>query len=349
MIKVGIVGTGNIVGISHYHLMGLLKDGRAEIPAVFDVRKEGAEQWVKEHGLHARVCDTYGELLDMVDGVNICVPNAYHKFYALGAIKAGKHFLVEKPMAVNIEDCRALAEAVQEYSKCNMIGFVYRFSDTVQQARKLVQDYLGCIYSVSAWFGGKRLADPTLPMEWRFYRDKSGTGALGDFGSHLIDLAYYIAGQKYYSVSCMSTTAIPVREGRNGIERVENDDISVMCARSDSGLGNFTVSRIGMDDIMILVSGEGGLIQISLRKPEGITYWVKKIDGAYTGEVKTYQTSGQAPFDGWFEKEMRCYLDVIDGSTTAVPTIAHGLYVEEVLHAAELSSCSGREEQVWVP
>ena len=100
MIRIGIVGTGNIVGISHFHTLGLLHDGRAEIAAVYDTRMDGARDWVGEHGLSAAVCESYGELLDRVDAVSICVPNAFHCEYALGAIEAGRHFLVEKPMAV---------------------------------------------------------------------------------------------------------------------------------------------------------------------------------------------------------------------------------------------------------
>lgn len=107
-----------------------------------------------------------------MDAVNICVPNAFHCDYALRAIKAGKHFLVEKPMAVQIEDCRKLAAACAEYGKTNMVGFVYRFSNAVQQARKIVREQIGDVYTLSAWFGGKRLADPPLTWngEW-FARD----------------------------------------------------------------------------------------------------------------------------------------------------------------------------------
>ena len=164
MIRIGIVGTGNIVGISHFHTLGLLCDGRAEITAVYDTRMDGAREWAAQHGLNCRVCGSFEEMLDYVDAVNICVPNAFHCDYALRAIKAGKHFLVEKPMAVQIEDCRKLAAACAEYGKTNMVGFVYRFSNAVQQARKIVREQIGDVYTLSAWFGGKRLADPSTEL-----------------------------------------------------------------------------------------------------------------------------------------------------------------------------------------
>lgn len=346
MIRIGIVGTGNIVGISHFHTLGLLHDGRAEIAAVYDTRMDGARDWVGEHGLSAAVCESYGELLDRVDAVSICVPNAFHCEYALGAIEAGRHFLVEKPMAVHIEECRALAAAAKGYGKCNMVGFVYRFSNAVQQARRILREQIGPVYTYSAWFGGKRLSDPTVPLEWRMIRRSSGSGALGDFGSHLVDLADFIADQRYDTVGCMTETVIPERQGRDGMAPVENDDAAAFVARGSNGLGSYTVSRTGMDDVMVLVTGQGGMVQMSLRAPESVTYWEKKPDGGYTGAVRQYELAPQKPFDGWFDGEMTAFLDCIEGKPSFAADVQQGLYVEEVLHAAALAAGSGAAERI---
>lgn len=346
MIRIGIVGTGNIVGISHFHTQGLLHDGRAEIAAVYDTRIDGAKEWVSQHGLSAEVCQSYEDLLERVDAVDICVPNAFHCEYALAAIRANKHFLVEKPMAVRIEDCRALAAAAKSTDKCNMVGFVYRFSNAVLEAKRIVAEQIGSVYTYSAWFGGKRLSDPTIPMEWRMLRDRSGSGALGDFGSHLVDLADFVAGQRYTEVSCMTETVIPARQGREGMAAVENDDAAAFIASGASGIGSYTVSRTGMDDVMLLVTGEGGMLQVSLRAPERVTWWEKKPDGGYTGAIKDYELAPQKPFDGWFDGEMTAFLDTVLGRRTNAADVAQGLYVEEVLHAAERASKTKRREEV---
>lgn len=346
MIRIGIVGTGNIVGISHFHTMGLLHDGRAEIAAVYDTRTDGARSWVSEHGLSAAVCESYAELLERVDAVSICVPNAFHCEYALGAIEAGKHFLVEKPMAVHIGECRALAQAAAGYDRCNMVGFVYRFSNAVQEARRIVREQIGQVYTYSAWFGGKRLSDPTIPLEWRMIRRSSGSGALGDFGSHLVDLADFIAGQRYDTIGCMTETVIPERQGKDGPAPVENDDAAAFVARGAGGLGSYTVSRTGMDDVMVLVTGRGGMLQLSLRAPESVTYWEKKPDGGYTGQVRQYALAPQKPFDGWFDGEMTAFLDCIEGKPSFAADVQQGLYVEEVLHAAAQAAESGRTERI---
>ena len=346
MIRIGIVGTGNIVGISHFHTQGLLHDGRAEIAAVYDVRMDGARQWVSEHGLSARVCASYEELLEQVDAVSICVPNAFHCQYALGAMEAGKHFLVEKPMAVSIDECRALARAADGYDRCNMVGFVYRFSHAVQQARSIVREQLGPVYTYSAWFGGKRLADPSVELEWRMVRKSSGSGALGDFGSHLVDLADFIAGQRYRQVGCFTDTFIPERAFNGAPAPVENDDAAAFIAHGPNGMGSYTVSRTGMDDVMVLITGQGGMVQLSLRAPGSLTYWEKKPDGGYTGVVRQYELPPQKPFDGWFDGEMSAFLDAIEGRPTHGADIAQSLYVEEVLHAAEQAARTGKTEVV---
>lgn len=346
MIKIGIVGTGNLMAISHYHTLGLLHDGRAEITAVYDTRIDGAREWVREHGLSATVCNSFEELLEQVDAINICVPNAFHCDYAMRAIKADKHFLVEKPMAVNIEECRALAEASANYDKVNMIGFVYRYSAAVQLAKKMVRERIGQVYTYSAWFGGKRLSNPKVPMEWRMMRKTSGSGALGDFGSHLVDLADYIAGQRYNQVGCMVETVIPMRQCGDQMVPVENDDAAVFIAKGGNGIGSYTVSRAGMDDAMIMITGQGGMLQLSMRAPETLTYWEKDPNGGYTGVVEKIDIPDQKPFEGWFDGEMSAFLDAIEGKSVNYPNIAQGLYVEEVLHAAEMASNNGQTERV---
>lgn len=106
-------------------------------------------------------------------------------------------------------------------------------------------------------------------------RASSGAGALCDFGSHLIDLTDYVAGQRYREVSCMADTFIPMRRLDQQMAPVENDDAAAFLARGDHSIGNFCVSRTGMDDAMLLVTGVGGMVQLSLRGSEQVTYLEK--------------------------------------------------------------------------
>lgn len=342
MIKVGIIGTGKTFGIADYHAMGLVHDGRAKIAAVYNSTKESGLKWVARHGFDAKVCSSSQELLDIVDAVCICTPNAYHYQYAKEAIENSKDILIEKPLALTTEQCNELALLANGYPKVNMIGFVNRYAKAVQKARSIVQERLGKVFTVTAWYGGKRLSDPCLPIEWRMIKSQAGTGALGDFGSHLIDLAYFIADQRYSEISCITSTNIPYRAG----EKIENDDSAMFIAKSNNGIGSFTVSRTGLDDIMILISGEGGLIQVSLRKPTSVVFWEKSIDGGYTGKIENYSFPEHMALDSWFDSQMTAFLDAVERKSLDYPDIQQGLYVQGVLEAAEISSDSHKEVSV---
>lgn len=347
MIKIGIVGTGATMSIAHYHAEGYKKAPRCQVAAVYDINREAAEKWAAEHGLSARICGSYEELLDCCDGVDLCTPNFLHASQGLAAIRAGKYLLVEKPMAITGEECETLAAAAQKSSACAMVGMVYRYAAPVLLARRMVREEIGPVYTFTAWAGGKRLANPGVPLEWRMLRGRSGSGALGDFGSHLLDLADYVAGQRYHQVTCRLGNFIPERTGPDGHPQpVENDDAAVLSASGPGGLGSFTVSRVGLDDIMLLLAGEGGMLQVSLRVPEQVTYWEKKRDGGYTGLVKTLDLPPQKHFDDWFVAETAAFLDGIQGARKDLPDLAQGLYIQRVLDAAQAAHDTGHTQEV---
>lgn len=337
MKKVGVVGTGQTVGIAHYHAQGILTDGRVEIAAVYDINLQGAYKFVADHGLdQTRVCNSYQELLEIVDAVDICTPNFTHIDYVLEAIQADKAVLVEKPLAISTcESLRAL-QALEGKHLFNMVGFVYRYSYAIQELRKLVHNDIGRIFTFIGSFGGRRLANFTIPVEWRMVRKFSGSGALGDFGSHLVDLAYYIAGMSFETVSGMLSTVIPERPANaDGITRVENDDQAAFVARTaENGLASFTVSRVGMDDMVLFVAGEGGLARLNLATPEVIHY-LPSINGIYSTQPKEIKAPPQTPFEDWFTGEMKAFVDGLRGKEVEVADLRQGHYVECVLEAAE--------------
>lgn len=339
MIRVGIVGTGRTFGIAHYHAIGLINDGRAQIEAVYNNTKEMAEKWVNDHSLNARVCDSFDELLDIVDAVCICVPNDSHYYYVKKTIEAKKHFLVEKPLSLDIEESRDLKLLVQNYEEVNMVGFVNRYSESVIKAKEIVSSKMGKVYTFTAWYGGKRLSDPRVPLEWRMIKSKAGTGALGDFGSHLIDLAYFIAGHRYNSVSCVTKKHIPIRKGGE----IENDDSAMFVADSEQGIGSFTVSRTGFDDLIILLVGDGGHIRISYKDGERVKYWEKETTGGYTDKVYEYYFPDSS-LEKRFNGQMTAFLDAIENKIVDYPRVSDGAYVQEVLEAADRVSKSSLEE-----
>ncbi|MGN1163748.1 MAG: Gfo/Idh/MocA family protein [Candidatus Ornithospirochaeta sp.] len=347
MIRIGIVGVGATVSIAHYHALGYMGDDRCRITCVYDINKEGAEAFIRNHNLDAFVADDYDTLLENVDAVSICTPNAFHYSYAAAALEKGKHVLLEKPMGVEIEECRALEKLSRKTEAKSAIGLVYRFSSAIREAKALIEKEFTEIFTISGWFGGKRLSNPCVPFEWRMDRKKSGTGALGDFSSHLLDIAYFLTGKRADSVSAMTGVFIKERsDGKGGMREVENDDSATIIAKCGGTLMDFTVSRVGMDDVFLLITGDGGMIEVSLRNGGSLKYWPKKNDGGYEGCEKQIPVESQSTLEDWFSGEIPAFLDLIEGKDTTIASLSDGLYTESVIEAAHLSSLSGKMEEV---
>ena len=147
-------------------------------------------------------------------------------------------------------------------------------------------------------------------------------------------------------MQCISATNIPQRPAnKDGVTRVENDDQAVFIAcTKENTLGSFTVSRIGMDVVNVVVAGEGGLARINLSRPEQI-WFTPAIHGVYQSETKEITVPYQKPFDGWFVSEMKAFVDGLLGSDEPVADIRQGHYVEAVIDAAEIAS---RQPQIKV-
>ena len=334
MIRIGIVGTGNTVSIAERHLKGILEDGRGAVSCVYNRNMDTAEAWVRRHGLDAVAAHSYEELLDKVDAVIICTPNSSHASLAIKAMEREKHVLLEKPLGVTLKECREIQEAADRYPGIKMVGFTNRFSPVVKKAKEYFTE-MGEIFSLTAYTGGKRLADPKIGVEWRMKRELSGSGALCDFGSHLLDLSLFLTGRKYEAVTAMMDTVIKERKG----ERVENDDMASIICSAPGTLGTFTVSRVGMDSLRLIASGEGGMVEFSLRDKGYVTFWEKNRTGGYTQRQETWYGNGDDPFIG----EIGTFIDGIQNKDVGYPTIEDALYVSKVLAAAEKAAEEKRE------
>ena len=131
-----------------------------------------------------------------IDLVDIATPGDTHLPICLAAAKAGKAILCEKPLANSLSEARAMLDGVRRGGVPHMLCHNYRKVPAVALAKELIDSgELGDIRH----FRGTYLQDwsmsPELPLLWRFDKRKSGSGALGDLGSHLIDLARFLVGE----------------------------------------------------------------------------------------------------------------------------------------------------------
>ena len=131
---------------------------------------------------------------DDIDVVSVVVSNALHRQVAEDLVRAGKHVLCEKPLSDSLENARAMAELEANSQVVTGVGFSYRRHPSVAAIAELVrQGRLGDVTTFSGRYWCGYGVDPTVPMAWR-YRGPQGSGALGDLGSHIIDVAEFVCG-----------------------------------------------------------------------------------------------------------------------------------------------------------
>lgn len=192
MLRIGIIGTGNI---SHCHMTGytkLVKEGKAELVACCDIDAEKVRAYAEKYGFARTYTDCH-EMMEKetLDCVSVCTWNAAHKECTIAALRGGANVLCEKPMAMNTREAEEMLAAAKESGKLLQIGFVRRFGEDADAVRKMVADgTFGDIYYAKATY----LRQNGCPGGWFGDKEFSGGGPLIDLGVHVIDLTRYLAG-----------------------------------------------------------------------------------------------------------------------------------------------------------
>jgi predicted dehydrogenase len=163
-------------------------------------------------------------------------PNDAHAEPCIAAAKAGKAILCEKPLARNAEEAKAMWDAVKQAGVKNMVAFNYRFVPAVRQIRDLISSgAFGQIYHFRAVYLQEWIADANFGMVWRLDRNVAGSGALGDLGAHIIDLARFLVGEPA-RLAAMTKTFIKERpDNQGGTGKVTVDDAFVATVEFANG------------------------------------------------------------------------------------------------------------------
>ncbi|MFG3171964.1 Gfo/Idh/MocA family protein [Streptomyces sp. NPDC048200] len=157
---------------------------------------------------------------DDVDLVDICTPGDSHAEIAVAALAAGKHVLCEKPLANTVAEAETMAAAAAtalEHGRLSMVGFNYRRLPATVLARSMVAEgRLGALRHVRVTYLQDWLVDPDFPLTWRLRKEVAGSGALGDLGAHIVDLAQFLAGEPLGGVSALTETFVRSRPWPTG-------------------------------------------------------------------------------------------------------------------------------------
>jgi predicted dehydrogenase len=277
-------------------------------------------------------------------------PNSVHAAPTIAAARAGKHVICEKPLGRSADESYEIWQAVEGAGVRHLCGFNYRFVPAVRLARELIESgELGELVHFRSRYlqGWSWEADPNA---WRFDPEQTGTGVLGDIGSHAIDLARYLAGEIAH-VSGGVRTIVPGR-------RV--DDHFVAAVEFESGvLGTLEGSQ--------LARGHANSNAFELNGSQGSVAWdAERLNELQVADERGFRrvlvTEPEHPFMrfwwppghliGWgetFAHEVGHLLEAITGEHEVAPhgaTFEDGYRCAEVIEAILRSAESGRREAV---
>ena len=303
---------------------------------------------------------------DDVQLIDISAPGDMHAPIAIAALAAGKHVLCEKPLANTLAEAEAMkaaADAAYPSGARAMVGFNYRRVPALALARRLVeQGRLGTLRHFRAVYLQDWLTDPDAPMTWRMQAERAGSGALGDLGAHVVDLARYLTGDEVAGVSAVSATFTPQRPNADGsgAGQVTVDDAVVFAARLASGaLASFEVTRCAAgrkNGLRVELNGSAGSLAFDLERLNELEFFSVADDGG--GEVGGFRrvlvTEGSHPYLsawwppghvlGWehtFTHQAADLLTAIADGGQPRPSFDDGLAVQRVLDAVARSAAAG--------
>jgi predicted dehydrogenase len=291
-------------------------------------------------------------------------PNDLHAEPTVAAAEAGKHVVCEKPLGRDAAESHDIWRRVETAGVRHLCAFNYRFVPAIRLAREMLEaGELGEIYHFRGRYLQEWIADPAFPKVWRLDRSVAGSGALGDLGAHVIDLARYLAGD-IASVMGLTRTFVEDREGGH----VDVDDAVEAVVQFENGaVGTIEASRFcpGRKNGMAFeINGSKGSIAFELERMNELQVNLTgSTPGARAQGFRTVLVSeADHPFwehwwphghiIGWehtFVHELHHMLGCIATGSEVGP---HGATFEDGYRAAEVcdailrSAESGRREQV---
>ena len=354
-VRVGIVGTSWWADMMY--LPSLQSHSQAEIVAICGRDRDRATEIASKYSI-PQVFTDYHELIGKgdVQALVVATPDDVHYPVTMAALDAGLHVLCEKPMALNTQQAREMAEKAASVGIKNMILFTNRWMPHVRYLHQLVEEgYLGrCFHCHFQHFGGYGREGN---YQWKWDR-QHGLGILGDLGAHMIDLALWCVGD--ISKVSANLKAFVKRPGPEGQSFEPSNDAAMLQLQFANGSqGSIHVSAVAhmadrfMEQRFVLY-GEDGTLEVAsplngkyviqgarhdedqlkpLTIPESILQGVglKTSPMDHMGQVFTKQSAGS-----------RTFIDAILNDQPVTPNFTDGMKVQEVIDAAFTADEQGR-------
>lgn len=191
MIRAGLIGVGKM-GISHYAILGAQPG--VTVAALCDNATYVTSALRKHTGV-----ETYKDYKKMIEGaaldcVFVATPSSTHYEAAAYALEKGLHVFVEKPLCLEPDDSRKLADLAHARGRINQVGYHNRFIGTFREVRRLVKSgTIGDVHHIAGSAFGQVVIRPKTGNTWRTKKSEGG-GCLHDYASHVIDLMNFVVG-----------------------------------------------------------------------------------------------------------------------------------------------------------
>jgi predicted dehydrogenase len=302
-----------------------------------------------------------------IDVVDINTPNDTHAEIAIAAAKAGKHILCEKPLGMNVKECKSMVAAVNKAGVVNMICHNYRRIPAIALAKKMIDNGdLGTIYHYRARYAQDWIVDPNFPLVWRLQSKIAGSGTHGDINAHIIDLARYLVGE-FKEVCGQMETFIKERplpseqgglsaKGSQKMGKVTVDDAVNFIGRFQNGaMANLEATRFALgrkNGIQLEINGSKGSIAFDFEDMNRLQYFNGADPDDRRGFRNIIVTEGGAhPYVGnwWppghiigyehtFVHTVADFVNAVMNKKSVQPTFEDGLKNQVVLEAVEQSA-----------
>ncbi|MFB6250722.1 MAG: Gfo/Idh/MocA family protein [Halobellus sp.] len=362
-LSIGVLGYG-FMSRAHANALARLPmffpDAPSTERAVLVGRNADAVETAASRLGFAATATDWREVVDDVDVFYNLGPNHVHADPSIAALEAGTHVLCEKPLARTLDEAAAMRDAASNSDAVAGCGFNYRYVPAVRLARRFVEDgRIGDVRQFRGQYLQDWLADPDAPWSWRLGEDLAGSGVLGDFGAHTIDLARFLVGDSAGAIERVSGHLQTFVEARpapddEGTRPVTVDDAYTAQAEFDNGaVGTFEGSRYAHgheNDHRIEIHGSAGSLSFSLERLNELRY-ADSDDRGYerilvTGEDDPYGEAWWPPGHtlGWEHAvvhENYEFLRSIAAADPFRPSFEDGYAVQRVLGAIERAAERG--------
>lgn len=264
IVRVAVAGGGAVAQARH--LPEYAANPNVEIAGVMDFNHDRAQELCERYG--GRAYSSLEEVLadDTIGAVSVCTPNATHAEYTIKSLEAGKHVLVEKPMALNLQETRDMMEAQKKSGRILMLGHNQRLVKAHIKAKELLR--AGAIGDLLFFQCNFKHAGPETwsadpgAATWFFRKDKANFGVMGDLGAHKIDLIRYLTDSEIKSVFANMMTLDKKYPDGSPIELEDNAVCMFNMENGLPGIMNFSWTNYGGEDNGSTIYGTKGVMKI---------------------------------------------------------------------------------------